>query len=114
MLSIELERGKKERKKKRKKPTHPHVKDTSGIRNGLGVGLRVSAAAPHVKANTNDIQTQLTCTLQQQPAVLQRGPELNAQATHSLRIVRGNAQNQPDDGKADKLDTEIQGDKRRD
>lgn len=65
-------------------PTHPHIEDTAGVCNGLGVGLRVSAAAADVEADANHLQAQFLGPLQETSARSELRPKLDAEATHRL------------------------------
>lgn len=75
--------------------THPHIEDTASVRDGLGVGLRISAAAANVEADTDNLQAQLLGSLQKTSASFELRPKLDTEATHCLRVVGGNAQHQP-------------------
>lgn len=75
--------------------THPHVKDAAGVGDGLGVGLRVGAAAANVEADTDHLQPQLLGPLQKTPASFELRPKLDTEATHRLGVVGGDTQHQP-------------------
>lgn len=76
----------------KQKDTHPHVKDTASVGDGLAVGVWVSAAAPHVEADPDNIQAQFLSPLQETSACLHGGTKLNTELAHSLGIICGNAQ----------------------
>lgn len=75
--------------------THPDIKHTASVSDGLGVSVWVGASAADVEADTNHVEAQLLGPLQKSSAGLHRYPKLHAQATHRLRVVGGDAQNQP-------------------
>lgn len=77
--------------------THPHIKYTSGISDGLCVSLRISAATADMETDTDHVQPQFFCPLKKTSARLKRGPELHAQTTHCLWVVCSNTQHQPKD-----------------
>lgn len=64
--------------------THPHVKDTPGVRDSVHVGLRITAAAANMEANTNHIQLQFLGPLKETPASFKLCPKLHTQAAHCL------------------------------
>lgn len=80
--------------------THPHIEDTAGVGDGLGVGLRVGAAAANVEADPDDLQPQLLGSLQETAARSQLRPKLDTEATHRLGVVGGDAQHQPAGGRS--------------
>lgn len=75
--------------------TYPHVEDTAGVRNSLGIGLCVSAAAANVKADADHLQAQLLGPLQETSARSELRTKLDTEATHRLGVVGGDAQHQP-------------------
>lgn len=76
--------------------TYPHTEDTAGIRDSLGVGLWVSAAAADVEAHANHVQPQFLGPLQESATSFERRPKLHTEATHGLRVVSGDTQHQPE------------------
>ena len=76
--------------------THPNIKHTAGVSDGLGVSVRVGAPAADVEADANHVEAQLLGPLQKPPTGSQRHAKLHAQATRSLGVVGGDAQNQPE------------------
>lgn len=91
--------------------THPHVEDAAGVGDGLGVGLRVGAAAANVEADTDHLQAQLLGPLQKTPASLELRPKLDTEPTHRLGVVGGDTQNQP--GREGRRGTRVSGKNRR-
>lgn len=48
-----------------------------------------------ISPDTNDIDIQLFCPFQKEPAISERGTEFNTETTDCFGIISGNPQNQP-------------------
>lgn len=72
--------------------THPHIKDTAGISDSLGVGLWISAATANMEADADHIQAQFFSPLQKTSTSFEWCPKLDTQATHCLRVISGNTE----------------------
>lgn len=80
--------------------THPHIEDTARVGDGLGVGLRVSAATANMEADANNLQAQLLGSLQETTTRSKLRPKLDTEATDRLGVIGGDSQHQPGGGNA--------------